>query len=190
MQRFFVRCIISIAWRTSKTFQYGSSQKIDFFFHMGANQLSLGIGWLPGPFPNTTSRSLTISKTLLPVRCIGFVQWSACPLKCLPFLRTWCLTGRNRRWPMSTHFLQWVNHILSVSSKQCVHALYPLFDCPDRLLADQSLMVTNNNARRLKSSCLYSSHIRTPSSRHSNNSSSTNGLSTHRCHFRAALGPG
>jgi len=37
-------------------------------------------------------------------------------------------------------------------------------------------MVTNNNARRLKFSCRYSSHIRTPSSRQSNDSSSTNGL--------------
>jgi len=149
---------------------------------MGANPLSLGTDWLPGPFSNTTSRSLTISKTSLPVRCIGFVRWSAYPLKCLPFLRTWCLTGRNRQWPMYTHFLQWVSHILSVSSKQYVQALYPLFDCPDRLLrVGQSLMVTNNNARRLKSSCLYSSHIRSPSSRHSNKSSSTNGLK-YTCH--------
>jgi len=64
-----------------------------------------------------------------------------------------------------------------------------LFDCPDRLLADQSLMVTNNNARRLKSSCLYSSHIRTPSSRHSNNSSSTNGLKYTSMSFPGCFGP-
>ena len=47
----------------------------------------------------------------------------------------------------------------------------------DKLLrAGQSLIVTNSNARRLKFSCLYSSHIHTPSSPQSNKSSSTNGL--------------
>ena len=121
-------------------------------------------GWLPDPFLKITSRSFTMLKTSLPLRCIDFVRWSAWPLKCLPFFRTGCLMGRNRRWPMYTIFLQWVNHILSVSSKQSVHALYLLFECPDKLLrACQSLIVTNSNARRLKFSCLYSSHIRTPS---------------------------
>ena len=38
---------MSIAWRTFKTSQYGSSQKIDFFFHMGANPFSLGPGSQP-----------------------------------------------------------------------------------------------------------------------------------------------
>ena len=92
---------------------------------------------------------------------------------------------------MYTHFLRCVNHILSVSSKQCVQALYPLFDCPNRLLrAGQSLMVTNNNARRLKSSCLYSSHIRTPFLCHSNNSFSTNGLKYTSMSFPGCFGPG
>jgi len=72
-----------------------------------------------------------------------------------------------------------------------VQALYPLFECPNRLLrTGQSLMVTNNNARRLKSSCLYSSHIRTPSSRHSKNSSSTNGLKYTSMLFPGCFGPG
>ena len=52
-------------------------------------------------------------------------------------------------------------------------------------------MVTNYNiARRLKSSCLYSSHIRTPSSCHSNNSSSTNGLKYTSMSFPGCFGPG
>jgi hypothetical protein len=131
---------------------------------MGAIPFSLGTGWLPGPSPNTTSISFTISKTSVPLWCIGFVRWSTFPLKCLPFFRTWCLMGRNRRWSMYTTFLQWVKYILSVSSKQCVQALYPLFVCPDRLLrAGQSLMVTNNNAHRFKFSCRCTSHIHTPS---------------------------
>src|SRR3954467_16002628 len=68
-------------------------------------------------------------------------------------------------------------YLLSVSPKQCVHALYPLFDCPKMLpRAGQSLMVTNNNARRLNSFCSCSSHTGTPSSRHNSKSSSTNGL--------------
>src|SRR6185436_13537533 len=92
---------------------------------------------------------------------------------------------------MYTTFLQGVNHILSVSSKQCVHALYPLFECPDKLLrAGQSLIVTNSNARRLKFSCLYSSHIRTPSSPQSNKSSSTNGLRYTSMSFPGCFGPG
>src|SRR3954468_6310639 len=37
-QRFFVTCITSIEERTRRTFQYGSSQNIDFFFHMGAGE--------------------------------------------------------------------------------------------------------------------------------------------------------
>src|SRR6185312_9701742 len=78
---------------------------------------------------------------------------------------------------MDTTFLQFFRYKLSVSSRQRVHAWYPLFDCPDRLLsAGQSLMVTKSNARRSKFSCLYSSQTRTPSSFHSSKSSSTNGL--------------
>jgi len=50
-------------------------------------------------------------------------------------------------------------------------------------------MVTNNNARRLKSSCLYSSHIRTPSLRYRNNSSSTNGLKYTSISFPGYFGP-
>ena len=92
---------------------------------------------------------------------------------------------------MDTTFLQWVNHILSVSSKQCVHALYPLFECPDKLLrAGQSLIVTNSNGHRLKFSCLYSSHIRTPSSPQSNKSSSTNGLRYTSMSFPGYFRPG
>ena len=92
---------------------------------------------------------------------------------------------------MYTTFLQWVNHILLVSSKQCVHALYPLFECPDKLLrAGQSLIVTNSNARRVKFFCLYSSHIRTPSLPQSNKSPSTNGLSYTSMSFPSCFGPG
>src|SRR6185436_7604046 len=92
---------------------------------------------------------------------------------------------------MYTTFLQGVNHILSVSSKQCVHALYPLFECPDKLLKEsQSLIVTNSNTRRLKFSCLYSSDIRTPSSPQSNKSSSTNGFRYTSISFPGCFGPG
>ena len=109
----------------------------------------------------------------------------------LALFHTACLMGRNWRWPMYTIFLQWVNHILSVSSKQCVHALYPLFECLDKLLrAGQSLIVTNNNACRLKFSCLYSSHIRTPSLRQSNKSSWANGLRYISVSFLGCFGTG
>ena len=68
-------------------------------------------------------------------------------------------------------------YILPVSSKQCVHARYPLFVCPERLLrAGQSLMVTNSNACRWNSYCLCSSHTHTLFPFHSCKSSSTNGL--------------
>jgi hypothetical protein len=47
-----------------------------------------------------------------------------------------------------------VVYVPLVLSKQCMHALYPLFDCPEILLrAGQSLMVTNNNAHRSNGSC-------------------------------------
>jgi len=73
--------------------------------------------------------------------------------------------------------LTFFKNILSRSLKQCVHALYPLFVWPERLFrAGQSLIVTNNNACRLKCSCLYSSHMRTPSLLHRRRSSSTNGF--------------
>jgi hypothetical protein len=72
-----------------------------------------------------------------------------------------------------------------------VQALYPLFVYPNRLLrAGQSLMVTNNKARRLKFSYQYSSHIHTPSSYHSNNSSSTNGLRYTTMSLPGCFGPG
>ena len=80
--------------------------------------------------------------------------------------------------------------MLSVSSKQWVHARYPLFVCPKRLLnAGQSLMVTNNNARRLKISCLSSSHTSTPSSFQSCKRSSTNGLRYTSMSLQGYFGP-
>jgi hypothetical protein len=85
------------------------------------------------------------------------------------------------------HFLK---KIPSMSWKHCVHALYPLFDCPERLLrADQSLIVTNNNAHRSKCSCLYSSHTRTPMLLHKSRSSSTNGLRYTSMLFLGCFGP-
>src|SRR3989337_2126565 len=81
-------------------------------------------------------------------------------------------------------------YILSVSSKQCVHALYPLFVCPERLLrAGQSLMVTNSNAHRSNSSCLCSSHTRTPFLSHNCKSYSTNGLRYTSMSLLGCLGP-
>ena len=53
--------------------------------------------------------------------------------------------------------------------------------------SSQSLIVTNSNARRLKFSCLYSSHIRTPSSPRAIRVLRPMVLGTHQCHFRAAL---
>jgi hypothetical protein len=47
------------------------------------------------------------------------------PSKCLPFLLTRCLVGRNWQCPRYTTFLLLSKYILLVSSKQCVHALYP-----------------------------------------------------------------
>ena len=52
------------------------------------------------------------------------------------------------------------------------------------------MIVTNSNARRLKFSCLYSSHIRTPSSPQRNKSSSTNGLRYTSMSFPGCFGPG
>ena len=138
---------------------------------------SFGTDRLPGPFPKITSRSLTIPNTSSPVRRTGFLRGSARRLKCLPFFLTGCRFGRNRRYPRYTTFLHLSKYTLSVLSKQCVHALYPLFVCPKRLLrAGQSLMVTNNNPRRSNGSCLFSSYARTPSLPHNCKSSSTNGL--------------
>jgi hypothetical protein len=58
-----------------------------------------------------------------------------------------------------------------------VHALYPLFVCPERLLrVGQSLMVIKSNARRSNGSCLCSSLARTPGLAYNCKSSSTNGL--------------
>jgi hypothetical protein len=71
-----------------------------------------------------------------------------------------------------------------------VHALYLLFDCPERLLrAGQSLIVMNNNARRSKCSYLYSSHTHTPMVLHNYRSSSTNGLRYISMSFPGCFGP-
>src|SRR3954469_20099743 len=91
---------------------------------------------------------------------------------------------------MYTFFLQLSRYILSVSAKQCVHAWYPLFVCPERLLrADQLLMVTNSNACRSNSSCSFSSHTHTPLPFHSCKSSSTNGLRYTSMSLPGCLGP-
>ena len=135
---------------------------------------SFGTDCAPGPLPKITFISLTMSYISVPLGRVGFLRVSASPLKCFPFFLTGCLSGRNRRCPGYT-FLPIC--ILSVSPKQCVHALYPLFDCPEMLLrAGQSLMVTNSNPRRSNSSCLFSSYTCTPSSAHNSKSSSTSGL--------------
>ena len=121
---------------------------------------SFGIDWLPEPFPKITFKSLTIPNTSAPVRWTGFGRVSASPLKCLPSFLQGCLCGR-KWWYGYTFFLQLSRYILSVSSKQRMHALYPLFVCPEMLLrAGQSLMVTNSNARRSNSSCLCSAHVK------------------------------
>src|SRR3989337_1628429 len=71
-----------------------------------------------------------------------------------------------------------------------MHALYPLFVCPERLLrAGQSLMVTNSNARRSNSSWLCSSHTCTPFISHNYKSSSTNGLRYTSMSLPGCLGP-
>jgi hypothetical protein len=58
-----------------------------------------------------------------------------------------------------------------------VHALYPLFVCPERFLrAGQSLMVTKSNARRSNAFCLCSSHACKPVLAQNYKSSSTNGF--------------
>src|SRR4051812_2453957 len=91
---------------------------------------------------------------------------------------------------MYTFFLLLSRYILSVSSKQCVHALYPLFVCPKRLLrANQSLMVTNIKACRSNSYFLCSSHTRTPFPFHNCKSSSTNGLRYTSISLSGCLGP-
>src|SRR5664279_4229 len=95
--------------------------------------LSFGTDCPPGPFPKITFKSLTISYITSPVGRVGFVRLSASPLKCLPPLfLTGCCCERNRRCPKYTFLFP--KCILSVSPKQCVHALYPLFDCPEMLL--------------------------------------------------------
>src|SRR5215216_156830 len=88
---------------------------------------------------------------LLPVICLAFEM--------LAFISTLMVGRKKSTMPRYTFFLHLSKYILSVSSKQCVHEWYPLFVYPERLLrAGQSLMVTNNNACRLNSSCLCSSH--------------------------------
>src|SRR4051812_22861756 len=91
---------------------------------------------------------------------------------------------------MYTLFLQLSRYILSVSANQCVHAWYPLFVYPERLLrAGQSLMVTKNKACRSKSSFLCSSHTSTPFAFHSCKNSSTNGLRYTSMSLPGCLGP-
>jgi hypothetical protein len=112
------------------------------------------------------------------------------PLKCLPFFFKGCLGGRKQWLYGYTFFLHLSRYILSVWSKQCVHALYLLFDCPEMLLrAGQWLMVTKSNAQRLNSSCLCSSHTRTPGSAHIYKSSSTNGLRYTSMSLSGCFGP-
>src|SRR4051812_47228413 len=101
------------------------------------------------------------------------------------------MIGRKKPTMSQVHILIAVGQIyIPVSSKQCVRALYPLFVCPERLLrAGQSLMVTNSNAHMSNSSCLCSSHTRTPGLAHNSKSSSTNGLRYTSMSLLGCLGP-
>jgi hypothetical protein len=151
---------------------------------------SFEIDWLLGPFPKITYKSLTIPNTTSPIQWIGFLRWSAFPLKCLPFFLKGCLIERNRWCPGYTFILYLSKYILSVSPKQCVHALSPWYVCLERLLrAGQSLMVTNNNAHRSNSSRFCSSHTHTPSLCHNYKSSSTNGLRCTAMSLPGCFGP-
>jgi len=87
---------MSIVLRTYKNSQYDTSQNIDFF-QMGLFPFSLGLSWLPGPFPKTNLRSFIIPNMCLPLQCIGLLQWFASSLKGLPLFLTRCLIGRNPR---------------------------------------------------------------------------------------------
>jgi len=71
---------------------------------------------------------------------------------------------------------QFFKNISLISPKQCVHALYPLFDCPTRLLRAGQSLIVKNNAHRSKFSCLCSSHTRTPGLFNKSRSSSSSGL--------------
>src|SRR3954470_754860 len=94
------------------------------------------------------------------------------------------------RLPRYTTFLHLSKYIPLVLSKQCVHALYPLVDCPEMLLrAGQSLMVMKSNARMSNSSCLSSSHTCTPGLAHNSKSLSTNGLRYTSMSLPGCLGP-
>src|SRR3954468_9634557 len=101
------------------------------------------------------------------------------------------MIGRQKLTTPQVHnLLTFIQIYTLVLSKQCVHALYPLFDCPEMLLrAGQSLMVTKSNARRSNSSCLSSSHTCTPGLAHSSKSSSTNGLRYTSMSLPGCLGP-
>jgi hypothetical protein len=108
----------------------------------------------------------------------------------LPFFLTGRLVVRNRRCPKYTTFLYFSKYVPSVLSKRCVHTLYPLFVCPERLLrAGQLLMVTKSNARRSNGSFLCSSHARTPGLAHNYKSSSTNGLRYTSMSLSGCFGP-
>src|SRR3954468_7256720 len=97
------------------------------------------------------------------------------------------MLGRKKLTMSQVHILIASKYILAVPSKQCVHALYPLFVCPERLLrAGQSLMVTNNNARRSNSSYLFSSHTRTPGLATTVKILQLMALGTHQCRCRIA----
>jgi hypothetical protein len=111
-------------------------------------------------------------------------------LKCLPFFLKVCCFERNRRCPGCTFFLQLSKYILLVLYKQCVHAMYPLFVCPEMLLrAGQSLIVTNSNTRRSNSSCFCSSYTHIPGLFHNCKSSSTCGLRYTSMSLSGCLGP-
>jgi hypothetical protein len=108
----------------------------------------------------------------------------------LPFFLTECMVIRNQQCPKYTIFLHFSKYIPSVLSKQCMHALYPLFVCPERLLrVGQPLMVMKSNARRSNGSCLCSYHAHVPGLAHNYKSSSTNGLRYTSMSLLACFGP-
>jgi hypothetical protein len=144
----------------------------------------------PGPFPKFTYKSLTISNTSRLVCSLGFGWWSGLPLKCLPFFLKVCCFERNRRCPGYIFFLQLSKYTLSFSSKQCVHAMYPLFVYPKMLLrANHWWWQTATLVGQIPLVSAHPTHVHQVCST-TIKVHQLMALGTHQCCFRVALGLG
>src|SRR6266540_543907 len=123
---FFSMCITSKLCRSSRSFQYGNLNHIDFLFQTsGGAFLPLRTGlagfFVVGSFPKVVLIFVVSSKISSPVSGVGAALCSIVPSNAAAADLNMWLASKNLRWHMYTYFppfLSWTEHVSEWHSGQ------------------------------------------------------------------------